>query len=405
MDIRSHFPALEQIVYGKKLIYFDNAATSQKPRSVLDLQEKISGGTNANIHRAVHKLSADATMLYEEGREAVRKFINAESDKEVVFTSGTTAGFNLLATCFSQAFLTAGDKVVISEAEHHSNIVPWQIACARCGAELVVAPIAKNGRLDIEQYEKLLDAKVKLVSVTHVSNVLGVVNPIEQVIEIAHSKGIPVAIDGAQGIVHTKVDVQKLDCDFYLFSGHKIYAPTGIGILYGNQKWLEAMPPFFGGGDMVDTVTFEKTTYASLPLKFEAGTPNFTAAACFAPAMEFATQMRESEEVSDNERKMTEYLFENLQNTEGVHLCAESADIDCKVPLFSMWFDSAHPTDVAQLIDKMGVAVRSGLMCAEPLVRKFSDKGLLRASLMPYNTMDECEAFIEKLRRALTILR
>lgn len=404
-DIKAQFPALEQSVYGKPLIYFDNAATSQRPQSVLDLQKRISGGINANIHRAVHKLSADATLLYEQGREAARAFIGAERCEEIIFTSGTTAGFNLLANSFCYRYLKQGDKIVISESEHHSNIVPWQLACERTGAELVVIPIDGNCSIDLKAFEKALDKRVKLVSVAHISNVLGVVNPVKSVIELAHSRGIPVVIDGAQGVVHQRVDVKELDCDFYLFSGHKIYAPTGIGILYGKKKWLEEMPPFMGGGDMVDTVTFAKTTYAPLPLKFEAGTPNFTAAACFAPALEFASRMRECEDVAAREREMTVYLLNELQKIDGLHLVGVPEDIENKIPLFSMWFDGAHPTDVAQLIDKMGVAVRSGLMCAEPLVRKYSDKGLLRASLMPYNTMDECEAFVASLRRALTILR
>lgn len=403
--IRNQFPALNQTVYGKQLIYFDNAATSQKPQSVLDFQSRMSSVANANIHRAVHKLSADATVLYEQGREAVRSFIGAEKSEEIIFTSGTTAGFNLLANSFCTRYLSQGDKIVVSEAEHHSNIVPWQLACERVGAELVVIPIDCNCRIDLESFEKALDKKVKLVSVTHISNVLGVVNPIKSVIEIAHSRGIPVAIDGAQGVVHQRVDVKELDCDFYVFSGHKIYAPTGTGILYGKKKWLEEMPPFLGGGDMVDTVTFAKTTYAPLPLKFEAGTQNFAACACYAPALEFASQMRASSEVAENESKEIAYLIEALQGIEGLHLVGVPDDLGYKIPLFSMYFDGAHPTDVAQLIDKMGIAVRSGLMCAEPLVRKYSDKGLLRASLMPYNTIDECEAFIYGLRRALAILR
>jgi len=404
-QIRDLFPALKQNVYGKQLIYMDNAATSQRPQSVLDLQNQMSSGTNANIHRAVHKLSADATFLYEKGREAVKEFIGAEHNEEIVFTSGTTAGFNLLANSFVTRFISKGDKIVISEAEHHSNIVPWQLACERVGAQLVVIPIDNNCKIDLDAFEKAIDSKVKLVSITHISNVLGVINPVKKVIEIAHSKGIPVAIDGAQGIVHSSVNVQDLDCDFYIFSGHKIYAPTGIGILYGKKRWLEEMPPFLGGGDMVDTVTFEKTTYAPVPVKFEAGTQNFVAASCFAPALEFATEMRNSTDVIDNERRMLHYLLEELQKIDGLHLIGNPSEINDKVPLFSMWFDGAHPTDVAQLIDKMGIAVRSGLMCAEPLVRKYSDKGLLRASLMPYNTMDECEALIAGLRRALMVLR
>lgn len=404
-NIRCLFPALQQKVYGKDWVYFDNAATSQKPQDVLDLQQLMSGRVNANIHRAMHKISGDATDLYEQGRAAVARFINAPEDGCVIFTSGATASFNLLAHSFVERFISTGDKILISEAEHHSNIVPWQLACARAGAELVVLPVEENGTLDLTRFEKMLDSKVKLVSVAQISNVLGVINPVKEIVEIAHSKGIPVAVDGAQGVVHADADVQKLGCDFYIFSGHKIYAPTGTGVLYGKRKLLEEMPPYMGGGDMVDTVTFAKTTYAPLPLKFEAGTPNYVAASCYAPALKFAQQMRDNAEVAENEKKITAFLVEQLQAIDGLHLYGLPEDLGQKAPVFSFTVDGTHPSDIAQIIDKMGVAVRSGLMCAEPLIRRFSDVGMVRASILPYNTLAEAEYFISSLKRTINMLK
>ncbi len=404
-SIRSLFPALHQKVYGKEWVYLDNAATSQKPLQVLELQQLMSSQVNANIHRAVHKISGDATDLYEKGREAVARFINAPEDGCVIFTSGATASFNLLATCFTERFIGRGDKVLISEAEHHSNIVPWQIACARVGAELVVVPVEENGTLNVGKFAAMLDDKVRIVSITQISNVLGVVNPIREIVEIAHSKGIPVAVDGAQGVVHSETDVQALGCDFYIFSGHKIYTPTGTGILYGKRALLDEMPPYMGGGDMVDTVSFARTTYAPLPLKYEAGTPNYIGASCYAPALEFASRMRSSAEVKANERKMVEFLVEHLLKIDGLHLYGLPEDLSAKAPVFSFTVDGTHPSDIAQIIDKMGVAVRSGLMCAEPLIRRFSDVGMVRASLLPYNTIDEAEYFIKSLERTIDMLK
>ena len=404
-NIRSLFPALQQKVYGRDWVYLDNAATSQKPQSVLDLQQLMSGRTNANIHRAMHKISGDATELYEQGRAAVTRFINAPDDGCVIFTSGATASFNLLAHCFVERFVKAGDKILISEAEHHSNIVPWQLACGRVGAELVVLPVEEDGTLDLDKFEIMLDDKVKLVSVAQIPNVLGVINPIDKIVSIAHSKNIPVAVDGAQGVVHADADVQKLGCDFYIFSGHKIYAPTGTGVLYGKRELLEEMPPYMGGGDMVDTVTFAKTTYAPLPLKFEAGTPNYVGASCFVPALEFAQQMRESAEVADNEKKIIEFLVEQLQAIDGLHIYGLPEDLGQKAPVFSFTVDGTHPSDIAQIIDKMGVAVRSGLMCAEPVIRRFSDVGMVRASFLPYNTLAEAEYFIGSLKRTINMLK
>lgn len=403
-QIRADFPILERQVYGRPLIYFDNAATSQKPLSVLAMQEKMSREVNANIHRAVHQLSAEATELYEKGRETVREFINAPSRENIIFTSGATASLNLVASSFVYQFMGEGDKVLITEAEHHSNIVPWQLACDRVGAQLAVLPVDENGEISLEQYEQMLDNQVKILSITHVSNVLGVINPVKEMVQIAHSKGIPVVVDGAQGVVHCDVDVQELDCEAYVFSGHKIYTPTGTGILYGKKDFLEGLPPYMGGGDMVDSVSFAKTTYAELPLKFEAGTPNFIAAACYAPALEYAGWLKKKAQVVENERNVVKYLSSELGAIEGLRIYGLPLDLQNKVPLFSFTIEGIHPTDVAQLLDKMGIAVRSGLMCAEPLIKKYSSTGMLRASLAPYNTMQEAEIFIGALKKAIAML-
>ncbi|MBO4571850.1 MAG: SufS family cysteine desulfurase [Bacteroidales bacterium] len=403
-NIRKEFPVLGREVYGKRFVYFDNAATSQKPTGVLELHDRIYRESNANIHRAVHRLSAEATDLYEKGRSAVAEFINAQPDGCVIITSGATASFNLLAHSFVQRFVGNGDKILVSEAEHHSNLVPWQLACERVGAELVAIPIEESGEISLDKFESLLDSRVKLVSVAQVSNVLGIVNPIKEMVALAHAKGIPVAVDGAQGVVHSDCDVAELGCDFYIFSGHKIYAPAGTGILYGKRALLEEMPPFFGGGDMVGTVTFEKTTYAPLPLKFEAGTPNFPAAACYAPALEFADAVRKNAALRAEERCIMMFLVERLLKIDGLHIAGLPKDMEKKVPVISFSVEGAHPEDMALILDKMGIAVRSGLMCAEPLVRKYSENGLLRISLLPYNTMDEAEYFLECLDRTLKML-
>src|SRR5574344_527295 len=401
-EIRGQIPALHQNVYGKPLIYFDNAATSQKPQSVIDLVNMMNSGINANIHRAVHKLSADATELYEEGREAVREYINASAKEEVIFTSGTTASINLIAYTFSERFLKKGDVVVITECEHHSNIVPWQIVCQRKGAIIKVLPVDETGHWRMDELDNILsDGNVKLVAATHASNVLGIINPVEELICKSHRAGAQVLIDGAQGIVHGDVNVLKMDCDYYVFSGHKIYAATGTGILYGKRVLLEELPPWIGGGDMVDTVTFEKTTYAPLPLKFEAGTPNFIAAASYAPALRFA-HLIHNEVLIKLEREKIDYLTQKLNQIEGLTLYGVG---DGKIPLFSFVVEGAHHSDIAILLDKMGIAVRSGLMCAEPLIKRFGRSGMLRVSLAPYNTIEECEIFIEGLKKALKMLR
>lgn len=408
MDVRTLFPALDRQVYGKPLIYFDNAATAQRPQAVLALQQRICVEANGNIHRAVHKLSADATDLYEAGREAVRRFINAPARENVVFTSGTTASINLVATCFTARYVKAGDRILISAAEHHSNLVPWQLACERAGASLEVLPVDEVGEISLEDLDHRLHAaegRIKLVAVTHASNVLGIVNPVQEIVAIAHKYGIPVLLDGAQGVVHVPVDVQALDCDFYAFSGHKIYAPTGIGVLYGKTRWLDEMPPYMGGGEMISEVTFEKTTYAPLPLKFEAGTQNFVAAACMAPALETARLMAEDAEVEANLNAMRDYLLAELPSIDGLRIYGTPRDAARKLPLFSFTVEGAFPVDIAQILDKMGIAVRSGHMCAEPLLRRYGQTSMLRASLAPYNTLAECEAFVAALHRAVNMLR
>ena len=419
-DIRGNFPALQQSVWGKPLVYLDNGATSQKPQCVIDLVDKMHCGSNANVHRAMHKLSDEATALYEGAREKVREFINAPARENVIFTSGTTASINLVASSFCRKFLKEGDKVMISGDSHHSNIVPWQMACEMAGASIVVIPVKDNGELDMEEFHRLLDDKVKIVAVEHISNVLGLVNPVKEIIEAAHSKGAAVLVDGAQGIVHCKVDVQELDCDFYVFSGHKIYATTGSGAVYGKKELLEAMPPYMGGGDMVDTVTFEKTTYAPLPLKFEAGTPNFIAQASLAPALEFAQSLREGEiaqVIEAEERKIIAYLKDELQKIEGCTVyglgwmqqegAAEPqwGAPGSKIPLFSFNIEGCFPSDLAQLLDKMGVAVRTGLMCCEPLMARFGVTSMVRVSFLPYNTLQEAEHFVASLHRAVRMLR
>jgi cysteine desulfurase/selenocysteine lyase len=405
-EIRSQFPALRQTVYGKPLIYFDNAATSQRPRRVLDMQAEMSSKYNANIHRAVHFLSSVATERYEAGREAVRQYIDAESREEVIFTSGCTASLNLVANCFSERFIGKGDVVIISQAEHHSNIVPWQFVRDRKGAELKVVPVLADGSLDLVELKRMLKqdvGRVRIVALTQISNVLGIVNDIAAAAEVCHAAGVPILIDGAQGIVHHPVSVRETDVDFYAFSGHKIYAPTGIGVLYGKRKYLEEMPPFMGGGDMIDTVTFEKTTYAPLPLKYEAGTANFVAASCFAPALEFAKECQSDANVKRSLSTMTDYLMDELPKVEGLSVYGTCGY--AKAPVFSMSIEGCHHEDLAQIMDKMGIALRSGHMCAEPLINSLGHTGLLRASLMPYNTLEECETFISSLKRAAAMLR
>ena len=403
-EIRDMFPALSRKVYGKDLVYLDNAATSQRPQAVIDLWNEITARSNANIHRAVHRLADEATQAYEGARDAVKQFINAEFREEVIMTSGTTASINLVAFSFGEAFVSEGDEVVVSAVEHHSNIVPWQLMCERKGAVLKVLPVDDDGHLMVEKLSGLLTDRTKIVAISHISNVLGIINPVKDIINICHSKGVPVLVDGAQGIVHCKVDVQDLDCDFYAFSGHKLYAATGTGVLYGKKKWLEAMPPYMGGGEMVGTVTFEKTTYAPLPMKFEAGTQNFASTATFKPAIDIANKLI-NKELIDNIDSIRDYLLDFFHKDERISLYGVPRGTnDEKIPLFSFSVKGVHHEDLALILDKMGVAVRSGQMCAEPLLDRFGVTGMLRVSFAPYNTMSEAEYFVKCLNRAIEML-
>ena len=403
-EIRSMFPALSRKVYGKELVYFDNAATSQRPQSVVEKWTEISTQSNANIHRAVHRLADEATQAYEAARNAVKDFTNAGSREEIVFTSGTTAAINLVAFSFGEAFVRQGDEVIVSEAEHHSNIVPWQMMCQRKGAVLKVLPVDDSGHLMVEKLDELITPKTKILAVTHISNVLGLINPVKEIIEKCHLKGVPVLVDGAQGAVHCKVDVQDMDCDFYVFSGHKLYAATGTGVLYGKKKWLDAMPPYMGGGEMVGNVSFNETTYAPLPLKFEAGTQNFASAATLKPAVEFAEKLMDSDQVRYNE-EVRDYLLDALMTDERITLYGIPREAnDEKIPLFSFVVNGVHHEDLALILDKMGIAVRSGQMCAEPLMDRFGVTGMLRVSIAPYNTMEEAEYFVRCLNKAIAML-
>jgi cysteine desulfurase/selenocysteine lyase len=403
-EIRSMFPALSRKVYGKDLVYLDNAATSQRVQTVLDEWNRISAESNANIHRAVHRLADEATQAYEQARDAVKEFLDAQAREEIIFTGGTTASVNLVAFSFGEAFVKEGDEVIVTEAEHHSNIVPWQLMCQRKGAFLKVLPVDDNGYLRVEMLDELITDKTRILACTHISNVLGIINPVKQIIEKCHSKGVPVLVDGAQGIVHCKVDVQDLDCDFYVFSGHKMYAATGTGVVYGKKKWLEAMPPYMGGGEMVGTVTFAETTYAPLPMKFEAGTQNFASTATLKPAIEFINLLNDNELIEYND-KIRDYLLDYFLSDERIRLFGvPRGTSDEKIPLFSFTVDGVHHEDLALILDKMGIAVRSGQMCAEPIMDRFGVTGMLRVSVAPYNTMEEAQYFVKYLNKAIDML-
>lgn len=401
-QIRALFPILDTPVYGKPLVYLDNAATSQRPQAVVDCWKELVEGANANIHRAVHHLAAQATDAYEGARNRVQSFINAAAREEIVFTSGATASINLVAFSYGQAFVNQGDEIVVSACEHHSNIVPWQMLCERKGAKLRVLAPNEDGRLDPEKLSALLNERTKMVAITHISNVLGLVNPVKELVAVAHKAGVPVLVDGAQGIVHEKVDVQDLDCDFYAFSGHKVYAATGTGVLYGKRKWLEALPPYMGGGEMIETVSFSRTTYAPLPMKFEAGTQNFNSAPTLVPALNFADAVRENSAVQKEQQAILELVYGKL--TEDKRITLYGTGKENKIPLFSFAVKGAHHEDLALILDKMGVAVRSGQMCAEPLMDYLGVTGLLRASFAPYNTVEEAEYFVKSLDKAIGML-
>ena len=404
-EIRSGFPILSRKVYGKDLVYLDNAATAQKPQQVIDKLIEINNLYTANAHRAVHYLSGKATEAYEGARDAVTAYIGAGSREEVIFTSGTTASINLVAFSFGEAFIHEGDEIIVTEAEHHSNIVPWQMLCERKKAVLKVWRPEDDGFLPMGALARLITDKTRLVAVTHISNVLGVVNPVKDIVAFCHSWGVPVLIDGAQGIVHERVDMQALDCDFYAFSGHKIYAATGTGVLYGKKKWLDAMPPYMGGGEMIGTVRFEGTTYAPLPGKFEAGTQNLSGVPTLVPAMEILREMQESQAVMEEQSRIKDYLMDWFAGRGDIRLFGVPRRTSDKINLYSFAVEGAHHEDLALILDKMGIAVRSGQMCAEPLMDRFGVTGMLRASFAPYNTLAEAEYLTKCLDKAINMVR
>jgi cysteine desulfurase/selenocysteine lyase len=399
-EIREQFPALRQQIYGKNLIYFDNGATSQKPQIVLDAINKFYSKENANIHRGVHYMSQRATTEYEASRVRIQKYLNARKSEEIIFTKGTTDSINLVAFSYGE-LLKAGDEILISAMEHHSNIVPWQMLCLRKGLALKVAPINKRGELIMEEFEKLLSKKTKLVAVTHISNTLGTINPIKEIIDKSHAVGAKVLIDGAQSIQHIKVDVKALDCDFYVFSSHKVFGPTGIGVLYGKEDLLDRMPPYQGGGDMISKVTFERTTYNELPFKFEAGTPHIAGGICLGTAFEFMESL-DFEAVEKHERELAKYAEDILDTFEGLHIIGEAKN---KTSVVSFTVDGLHPFDIGTLLDKQGIAVRTGHHCTQPLMDFFKIPGTVRASFAFYNTKQEIDTFVEAFEKSLNMLK
>lgn len=396
--VRADFPILSRTIYGKPLVYLDNGATTQKPLSVLNAMRDEYLNVNANVHRGVHWLSQQATDLHEAARETVRKFLNARSTSEIVFTRGTTESLNLIASSFTDGFLKAGDEVIISTMEHHSNIVPWQLQAAKKGIALKVIPLTENEELDIEAYANLFSTHTKLVSVTHVSNVLGTINPIKEMIRIAHDHGVPVMIDGAQSVPHFKVDVQELDCEFLAFSGHKVYGPTGIGVLYGKEEWLDKLPPYQGGGEMIEHVSFEKTTFERPPLKFEAGTPDYVATHGLAIALDYVSALG-MDNIFAHEQALTHYALQQLREIEGIHIYGHTANRGDAVISFNV--DNIHPMDIGTLLDQLGIAVRTGHHCAQPLIETLGTLGTVRASFGLYNTKEEIDILTNGLKRVV----
>lgn len=397
-DIRAQFPQLQRTVYGKPLVYLDNAATSLRPRSVIERWSRSASEQSANLHRAVHRVAVEATDAYEQARDAVRSFINAPEREEVIFTSGTTHAINLAAFSIGEAFIGEGDEVIVAESEHHSDIVPWQLMCSRRGATLRTLPVDDTGHLQVDLLPSLISPRTKLVCVAHISNVLGLVNPVRRIADICRQRGVMLLVDGAQGIVHQRVDIQALGCDFYAFSGHKMYGAPGTGVLWGRRELLEQMPPMFGGGEMIGTVRWGGSTWAPLPAKFEAGTQDISAVPCWISAIEALKEMPQDDAVRD-------YLYEALTSIDGLTLYGRSSDLSEKVPLFSFAVQGVHHEDLALILDKMGIAVRSGQMCAEPLMDRFGVTGMLRASFAPYNTMQEAEYFVSSLLKAIKMLQ
>lgn len=394
-EIRDDFPILSRKVFGKPLVYFDNGATTQKPQCVIDAVDEVYKSYNGNIHRGVHFLSDMSSEAYEKARETVKSFINADKREEIVFTSGTTGSINGIAFSFSEQYIKPGDEIILSNLEHHANIVPWQMMCERKGAVLRVIPINDKGEIILEEYYKLLSSRTRLVSVTQVSNALGTILPVDEIITAAHSNNIPVLIDGAQGIQHGTVDVKTMDCDFYVFSGHKIYGPNGIGVLYGKEKWLNELPPFQGGGDMVDKVTFEKTTYNELPFKFEAGTMNYPAAIGLAAALDYVSGIGR-DNIASREKELLSYATGKLSAINRLRIYGTS---DRKIPTISFNINDIHQYDTGMILDKMGIAVRTGTHCAQPVMDRYGIEGTVRASLCFYNTNEEIDALADGIEK------
>ena len=400
-DIRKDFPILSEKVYGKPLVYFDNGATSQKPKAVIDAIDSYYFTQNANVHRGAHHLSQLATEAFENAREKSRAFINAASTESVIFTKGTTDSINLVAQSWGRKNLAKGDEVLISGMEHHSNIVPWQLICEERGATLKVIPVLEDGSLDMKAFKELCTFKTKMLAVNHISNTLGTINPVKELTAYAHEKGARVLIDGAQAAPHMAIDVDDLDCDFYAFSGHKMFAPTGIGILYGKEEWLEKLPPYQGGGEMIKEVRFEGSTYADLPYKFEAGTPNISGAIGLGAAIDYLNTL-DKEAAQTHEQALLEYAYAELKKIDGIQFYGEASE---KVSVISFLIDGIHPFDIGTLIDKMGIAVRTGHHCTQPLMNRYCIPGTIRVSFTFYNTKEEIDLFIIALKRAIEIVK
>ena len=394
-DVRKDFPILSKSIYNKPLVYLDNAATTQKPLSVIEAMNNEYLNVNSNVHRGVHWLSQQATELHESARETLRKFINAKSTNEIIFTRGTTESINLVASSFVEGFMNAGDEVIVSEMEHHSNIVPWQLQMARKGIALKVAPIDDEGNLDMEAFKKLFSERTKLVSIAHVSNVLGTVNPIDEIIQFAHSQGVPVLVDGAQSAPHFAIDVQAMDCDFFALSGHKMYGPTGIGVLYGKEEWLDRMPPYQGGGEMIETVSFDKVTFEKPPLKFEAGTPDYVATHGLATAVDYLLGLG-MDNIQKHEAMLTKYAMEQLSTIKDIRFIGTPRQKDAVV---SFLVGDIHPFDLGTLLDRLGIALRTGHHCAQPLMQRLGIQGTVRASFGLYNTKEEIDVLVKGIER------
>ncbi len=399
--VRADFPLLQTEMRGKPIVFLDSAASSQKPQIVIDAISKYYNSQHANVHRGVYELSQNATDAFELGRERVRSFLNAESTDEVIFTRGCTESINLVASCYGRKFLSEGDEVIISAMEHHSNIVPWQMICQEKGATLKVVPLNEKGEIIMEEYKKLLSDKTKIVSIVHISNSLGTINPVKEIIDLAHEKDIPVLIDGAQATLHSKVDVRDLDVDFYTFSSHKVYGPTGIGVLYGKRKWLDAMPPYQGGGEMIKTVSFENTTYNELPFKFEAGTPDISGAIGLGIALEYVKDLG-FDAIAAHESEILTYATEKLLAIDGLKIIGTAAK---KASVISFLIEDTHPYDVGTLLDKMGIAVRTGHHCTQPLMDFYQIPGTVRASFAVYSSKDDVDKLVAGVERVANMLR